>query len=90
MPAPDTLTPLRKLTAPGALARECAVCARLGGNLLREGEQHWVDLQQAQARLRAAELEVEEKLDAIRRNLGEREAILDKHEGLLDARELEL
>ena len=87
MPAPETLTPLRKLTAPGALARECAVCRRLGENLLREGEQHWVDLQQAQARLQAAELEVEEKLAAIRKNLGEREAVLDRYEALLDLRE---
>ncbi len=90
MPTPEILTPLRKLTAPGALARECAVFRRFGENLLREGERHWTDLQQAQARLQAAELEVEERLDAIRKNLGEREAVLDRYEGLLDARELEL
>ncbi len=90
MPAPEILTPLRKLTAPGALARECAVCRRLGENLLREGERHWTDLQLAQGRLRTAQIEVEERLDAIRKNLGEREALLDRYEALLDARELEL
>ena len=90
MPTPEILTPLRKLTAPGALARECAVCVRLEENLIAAGERCWTELQQANGRLHKAELEVEEKLDAIRRNLGEREAVLDKHEGLLDAREEEL
>ena len=87
MPSPDPLTPLRKLTGPGALARECAVCRRLGEDLLREGERHWTDLQQANGRLQVAQREVEEKHDAIRKNLGEREALSDRYEGLLDLRE---
>ncbi len=87
MPAPEILTPLRKLAGPGALATECAVCVRLEENLIAAGERHWTQLQQAQGRLHKAELEVEEKLAAIRRNLGEREAVLDRHEKLLDMRE---
>ena len=50
----------------------------------------WTDLQLAQGRLHRAQREVEDLLDLIRINLGEREAVLDRYEGLLDARELEL
>ena len=57
---------------------------------MREGERHWTDLQLAQGRLQKAQLEVEEKLAAIRTNLGEREAVLDRHEELLDLREKSL
>ena len=87
MPAPDVLTPLRKLGGPGALVAECAVCSRLEDKLAAAGERCWTELQQANCRLQKAQLEVEEKLAAIRKNLGEREAILDRHETLLDMRE---
>ncbi len=87
MPAPEILTPLRKLVGPGALVAECAVCTRLEENLIAAGERCWTDLQQAQGRLRKAQLEVEKKLAEIRKNLGEREAVLDRHEALLDMRE---
>ena len=87
MPSPDTLTPLRKLAGPGALVAECAVCSRLEEKLIAAGERCWTDLQLAQGRLQKAQLEVEEKLAAIRTNLGEREAVLDRHEALLDMRE---
>ena len=87
MPTPDALTSLRKLGGPGALATECAVCVRLEENLIAAGERHWTDLQLAQGRLQKAQLEVEEKLAAIRKNLGERHAILDRHQALLDMRE---
>ena len=87
MPEPDILAPLRKLAGPGALATECAVCARLEENLRTAGERCWTELQQANGRLQKAQLEVEEKLAEIRTNLGERHAILDRHEALLDMRE---
>lgn len=88
MPEPDTLTPLRKLGAPGALVAECAVCSRIEEGLFAAGERLWLALQPAQDRLRKAQLEVEAKLAEITTNLGEREAILDRHEKLLDLREL--
>ena len=101
MPSPRILTPLRKLGGPGALARECAVCVRLEGNLIEIGERLWAELQQAKVRQRnarrvcvkaqtalaASTRVVEDALARVAANLGEREAILDRHEELLDARE---
>ncbi len=60
MPAPEILTPLRKLGGPGALVAECAVCSRLEENLIAAGERCWTELQQANGRLQKAQLEVEE------------------------------
>ena len=57
---------------------------------LRAGLCLRTDLQQANGRLQVAQREVEEKHDAIRKNLGEREALLDRYEALLDLREDEL
>ena len=90
MPEPDTLAPLRKLANPGQAAALRVECTDLGRRVARLGAanaEHWLRLSEAQGRVEAGHLAMAQALDAIEQNTGEREALLDRYEALLDMRE---